>query len=186
MRSKGVWVPSRRSPCFHERGETLHLNGIPFDQAPIPRRLHICKPQTMLLGRGGTSFCACGATQENNRWTGRNRRDRENTTELSPPPEIPEFVHAVAPVSALKAGAWCYATEWAAGVTPQAELRLCLDAPADGERPDGPSVVVGRRTDGSWYVVEPHPDWEAEVLAPDRSSRVLHWVAADLVDDVLA
>jgi len=55
-----------------------HLNGIPWFEAPIPRRLHHCRIQT----RGWINYlakierCACGAIRMNNDkgWSDKNSR----------------------------------------------------------------------------------------------------------------
>lgn len=56
-----------------------HLNGIPWDQAPIPRRWHRCKAQTVRhMGLMSVmDRCACGAYRdESGRWRLKNARRR--------------------------------------------------------------------------------------------------------------
>lgn len=70
-----MWVDGYRSP---DGGvEVHHLNGVAWDVAPIPRRLHRCRPQT----EGWTDWftliqrCACGAIRRNgSHWMGKNER----------------------------------------------------------------------------------------------------------------
>jgi hypothetical protein len=56
-----------------------HLDGIPWDQAPIPGRwLHFCKPQTQgwVNLRDWSQICACGATRiASGPWTQRHSRN---------------------------------------------------------------------------------------------------------------
>lgn len=41
-----------------------HLNGVPWHEAPLPRRLHRCWPQTrVFLHLRRVDRCACGATR---------------------------------------------------------------------------------------------------------------------------
>jgi hypothetical protein len=62
--------------------EISHLNGVPWHEAPLPRRWHFCEPQT----QGWRSFftlverCACGAKRFDGRgrWKDRNSRRRES------------------------------------------------------------------------------------------------------------
>lgn len=57
-----------------------HLGGVPWFEAPIPRKLHRCKPQT----RGYINYftlierCACGAIRMDDQdpWTDRNSAKR--------------------------------------------------------------------------------------------------------------
>lgn len=62
------------------RPPTKHRNGVPWNAAPLPRRLHRCTPQTW--GHIGwfrdVQRCACGAARElgslGHGWRGRNSR----------------------------------------------------------------------------------------------------------------
>jgi hypothetical protein len=48
-----------------------HLDGVPWHDAPIPRRWHRCWPQTKGMVSGGmVRRCACGALQRP-LWSGR-------------------------------------------------------------------------------------------------------------------
>lgn len=52
-----------------------HVNGVAWHEAPLPRRLHRCKPQTTAWINIFDQFdrCACGAARYNGRgWMGRN------------------------------------------------------------------------------------------------------------------
>lgn len=53
----GTWVPDPVDPNM-----MCHLDGIPWDLAPIPRRWHRCTPQTKGFTRSGEHVlrCACG------------------------------------------------------------------------------------------------------------------------------
>ena len=55
----------------------IHKDGVPYWKAPIPRRFHICRAQTVgKLGEEWVWRCACGAIR-NPRfkgWLGRNSR----------------------------------------------------------------------------------------------------------------
>jgi hypothetical protein len=56
-----------------------HVDGVPWYEAPLPRRFHRCRPQTS--GRAGhfdfVDRCACGAIRWNARyWLERNSRLR--------------------------------------------------------------------------------------------------------------
>lgn len=56
-----------------EGGVVEHLDGIPWYEAPRPRRWHRCKPQT----RGHSiARCACGAIWILGGWVERNSRRR--------------------------------------------------------------------------------------------------------------
>lgn len=60
-----------------ENPRIRHLDGIPWHEAPLPRRFHRCRSQTQgwLTLIDFTRYCACGATkQSGSRWTGRNSR----------------------------------------------------------------------------------------------------------------
>jgi hypothetical protein len=55
-----------------------HRDGIPWHQAPRPRRYHLCRPWTIGIGNYGPVFrCACGALQlaGDRKWVGRNCRN---------------------------------------------------------------------------------------------------------------
>lgn len=60
-----------------------HKDGIPWHEAPIPRRLHRCAVQTQgWIGFTMVQRCACGATMmrrfegDHARWIDRNQRRR--------------------------------------------------------------------------------------------------------------
>lgn len=67
----------------HEREMGItHRDGVPWHDAPIPRRLHRCTPQTTALNlRGGERIyrCACGAIalDEPRYWMERNSSRKE-------------------------------------------------------------------------------------------------------------
>lgn len=57
----------------------VHFDGIPWHEAPIPRRLHRCKVQTAgtLVG-SEIDRCACGGIRwDNGIWFERNSRRKE-------------------------------------------------------------------------------------------------------------
>jgi hypothetical protein len=57
--------------------DAQHLDGVPWYEAPVPRKWHRCKPQTR--GYYNLSFvqrCACGATWMRGGWVGKNERSR--------------------------------------------------------------------------------------------------------------
>lgn len=66
------------------RSSQEHVDGIPWHDAPVPPRLHRCKPQT----KGWVNFftqvdrCACGAIRmDGGRWMERNARRKTTTKE---------------------------------------------------------------------------------------------------------
>lgn len=61
--------------------EIHNLDGVPWHEAPIPRRFHRCRPQTMgLIGFTWIARCACGALRyedsPDSPWLDRNARRR--------------------------------------------------------------------------------------------------------------
>lgn len=56
--------------------EVEHRDGVPWDQAPTPRRWHRCKAQTVeWYPETKRERCACGATRDRGgQWVGRNSR----------------------------------------------------------------------------------------------------------------
>jgi len=61
--------------------EISHRNGVPWHEAPLPRRWHFCEVQT----RGWRGYftlverCACGAISiDDGRWKDKNSRRRES------------------------------------------------------------------------------------------------------------
>lgn len=81
------WV--QEPMMFGVQTQNEHLDGVPYWEAPVPRRLHLCTAQT----RGWCGYftlverCACGGTRRNGtgRWIERNseRKGRK------PVPETP-------------------------------------------------------------------------------------------------
>ena len=62
-----------------QRGDTEmhHLDGVPWTDAPMPRRLHRCRPQTVGYVNYFTKYerCACGAVRRDGRfWHYKNGR----------------------------------------------------------------------------------------------------------------
>ena len=60
--------------------EVEHVDGIPWHEAPVPRRFHFCKPQTT----GWIDFfarvdrCACGAYRKDmSMWISKNERRKD-------------------------------------------------------------------------------------------------------------
>jgi len=63
-------------------GGILHLDGVPWWEAPLPRRWHRCRVQTSGLLHPGelVERCACGAFRLNGRyWIDRNERRKSRT-----------------------------------------------------------------------------------------------------------
>jgi hypothetical protein len=67
-------------PFHPEDGNPLrrHRGGVPWDQAQVPVRWHVCVTQTMELSPQmvWTHWCACGATKSgaSSMWVGKNSR----------------------------------------------------------------------------------------------------------------
>jgi hypothetical protein len=59
-----------------ERSKGLHhAGGVPWWEAPLPRRWHRCWAQTVGFADGYICRCACGAVSHGGgRWAGRNAR----------------------------------------------------------------------------------------------------------------
>jgi hypothetical protein len=55
-----------------------HQDGIPWHEAPLPRRWHRCKPWTVgaTTTLGLVQRCACGAVYVNGHWYNKNQRRR--------------------------------------------------------------------------------------------------------------
>jgi hypothetical protein len=64
-----------------EEVEVAHVGGLPWHEAPRPRRWHFCRPQTFgWIGFDQVDRCACGASRANGgRWVRRNSRRRDAT-----------------------------------------------------------------------------------------------------------
>jgi hypothetical protein len=60
-----------------ERDPLRHFDGVPWWEAPIPRRVHRCRPQTRgTIGGDSVERCACGAIRQPgwSSWINRNER----------------------------------------------------------------------------------------------------------------
>lgn len=67
--------PTRDLAAIWNRPYVEHLDGVPWHEAPIPRRWHRCRAQTTAWDRGRRVLrCACGAYGLGfpPRWTDRN------------------------------------------------------------------------------------------------------------------
>jgi hypothetical protein len=78
-KGNGKWVPH---PAFKYLED---LDGIASDEAPLPRRLHRCKPQSRgRCGRGWrmiVEYCACGSKRfDHGKWIHKNNRRKLNKT----------------------------------------------------------------------------------------------------------
>lgn len=96
-----TYVPEPRpANAGHAWPELHHLDGVPWFEAPIPRRLHRCRVQTDgWVGLHQVQRCACGAIRAGRRWRERNSRQRP----ARPVPSTPYMERKLAEVERIDA-----------------------------------------------------------------------------------